>query len=165
MDEIRFNSPPQKAVAEQSQPKKNFKPLLKKVLKKFMMLVILAAVILFGFLGKDIFSGAFNPDSNQAKNEIYSAVFLTNGQVYFGKLIDNNEKDIVLNDVYYVQISQNATKEEIANSLNQNRFNLIKLGNELHGPTNELFINRSQVVFYEYLRDDSKVVEAIKNYK
>jgi hypothetical protein len=38
---------------------------------------------------------------------------------------------------------------------------LVKLGNELHGPTDELYINPNQVVFYEFLRDDSKVVESI----
>ncbi len=165
MDEIRFNSPSQNALAEQSQPKKSllawFKPFnFKKIFKFLGVLLILAAVVFVVFLSKYIFDKNF-----KNTNQPYSAVFLTNGQVYFGKMVENNEKEIVLNNVYYIQVNANTAPEKTANALNQTSFNLVKLGNELHGPTDQLFINRLQVVFYENLRDDSKVVESIKNYK
>ncbi|MEK7116535.1 MAG: hypothetical protein AAB837_00010 [Patescibacteria group bacterium] len=162
MEEIRFNQPPREVPVEEDNNKKkrNFNPLLKKTLKMLAVIAILGAVILLAFFGKEALGGIF-----KSKSENYSAVFLTNGQVYFGKMVKNNEKEITLNNVFYIQINENAGKEEIANAINQARFNLVKLGNELHGPTDELFINKSQVVFYEKLRDDSKVVESIKNYK
>ena len=77
---------------------------------------------------------------------------------------ENNKTEIVLNNVFYIQVNDRTTGNS-SDALGQASFNLVKLGNELHGPTDELFINRSQVVFYEKLRDDSKVVESIKNYK
>jgi len=158
MDEIRFNQPARPAEAPKEKAKFRFNKKL--ILKFFALLLVLGAVVFLAFFGKDVFNRIF-----KAKSEVYSAVFLTNGQVYFGKIVENNEEEITLNNVFYIQVNQNATKEEIASTLNQARFNLVKLGNELHGPTDELFINKSQVVFYEKLRDDSKVVESIKNYK
>ena len=120
----------------------------------------MAAVVFVVFLSKYIFIKIL-----RLKIMSIRIVFLTNGQVYFGKMVENNEKEIVLNNVYYIQVNANTAPEKTANALNQTSFNLVKLGNELHGPTDQLFINRLQVVFYENLRDDSKVVESIKNYK
>ncbi|MBU2575853.1 hypothetical protein KKF64_02080, partial [Patescibacteria group bacterium] len=47
----------------------------------------------------------------------------------------------------------------------QGELSLVKLGNELHGPTDSMFINRDHVLFVEDLKDDSNVVQAIDNYK
>ncbi|OGJ01293.1 hypothetical protein A3G98_01560 [Candidatus Nomurabacteria bacterium RIFCSPLOWO2_12_FULL_37_8] len=94
---------------------------------------------------------------------VYSAVFLSNGQVYFGKIEENNSKEIILNNVFYLQNSDNSGTA--GQSIQGSKFTLIKLGNELHGPTDELFINKQNVLFYEYLRTDSQVVQSIKNYK
>jgi len=44
-------------------------------------------------------------------------------------------------------------------------FTLVKLGQELHGPEDIMHVNRSQILFYEYLRDDSQLVKTIENYK
>jgi hypothetical protein len=168
MDEIRFSPPPREVpvtVEEgNGKNKKNrFANLFRffnfrKILKFLIIIAILAAVILAVFLGRDFVTGFF-----KTKADVYSAVFLSNGQVYFGKMTKNNASEIVLSDVFYIQINENGAQAQA--QLAQTKFSLIKLGNELHGPTDELFINRSQVVFYEKLRDDSKVVESIKNYK
>lgn len=160
MDEIRFSRPTITPEPVRGEKRKTSNSLFKKIFRVLGVVIILGAVILVILWGKDALEGIF-----KTKSEFYSAVFLTNGQVYFGKMTENNKLEIVLNNVYYIQISEKATPENPANTLNQTSFNLIKLGNELHGPTDELFINRSQVVFYEKLRDDSKVVESIKNYK
>lgn len=160
--EIRFNPP--KAELPKDEPKTSkggafwSKILLKKILKFLGVIIILGAVVFLGFFGKNKIGGVFE------KRDAYSAVFLSNGQVYFGKLVKNNNNEMVLNNVYYLQVG-GVGDLGAANTLNQTHFSLIRLGNELHGPTDELFINKSQVVFYEYLRDDSKVVESIKNYK
>lgn len=163
MDEIRFNQPLRGALKEENLDKKknNFlRFLFKKAIKVLVVVIILLGILGALFFGRNIFGEIF-----KIRNETYSAVFLTNGQVYFGKMITNNKSEIILNNVYYIQINEGATREEMNQTLNQTRFNLVKLGNELHGPTDELFINKSQVVFYEYLRDDSKVVESIVAYK
>jgi hypothetical protein len=51
-----------------------------------------------------------------------------------------------------------------AQSSTQSELSLVKLGNELHGPQDEMKINASQVLFTERLRSDSKVVDAITRY-
>jgi hypothetical protein len=162
MDEIRFNQPDKQISGEEKpKSKRNIGPLLNKVLKALGIAAIVVAVILIAFLSRNYLGGIFGAN----KDESYSAVFLSNGQVYFGKITANNEREIVLSNVFYLQINDKAAQANSADTLSQTSFNLIKLGQELHGPTDELFVNRSQVVFYENLRADSKVVESIKNYK
>jgi hypothetical protein len=161
MNDMRFNRPVHEMVAEKGDKRGLLKSKFKKFLKTLIIVVIIAVIILLVSFGKDIWGKIFKPEQTQ----VYSAVFLTNGQVYFGKIEKNNEREIALNNVFYVQVNQNAAQNGQVANLNQASFNLVKLGNELHGPTDELFINRAQVVFYENLRDDSKVVESIKNYK
>ena len=136
--------------------------------------VFLVVVVLFGGLGfvfrtplKQTLAGAFG---KQASTQ-YQAVFLTNAQVYFGKLTDANDTYAALSDIYYLQVvqqqlqgqSSQGTKNEQANQTPQ--FSLVKLGNELHGPEDEMKISRQQILFYEDLRADSEVVKAITEYK
>lgn len=99
--------------------------------------------------------------------EDWQAAFLTNGQVYFGQVKKQNRVELVLNDVYYLQVTrplqQTAEGEQQANP--QGELSLVKLGNELHGPTDSMVINREHVLFVEDLKSDSNVVTAINNYK
>jgi hypothetical protein len=106
-------------------------------------------------------SAAINKDD-------YQAVFLTNGQVYFGKLQNAGGEYLKLTDIYYLQVDsavQQAGGTEAATDSSDSNVQLIKLGNELHGPRDEMQINDTQVLFWENLKPDSKVSEAIKNYK
>lgn len=102
----------------------------------------------------------------------YQAIFLTNGQVYFGKVSDVQKEFLTLKDIYYLQVVQpplqgQGTPEAQGQNAaaQQPQISLVKLGNELHGPTDEMKINRDQVLFYEDLKTDSQVVKAIKDYK
>ncbi len=97
----------------------------------------------------------------------YSAVFLTNGQVYFGHLKDKDSVYPKLTDIYYLRLNQSLhqQKEEEKTVLANSELALIKLGTELHGPIDEMLINREQILFIEILRGDSKVVKAIEEYK
>ena len=92
----------------------------------------------------------------------YQAVFMTNGQVYFGKLSNANRMYAHLTDVYYLQVQQ-AVQPAATDSKSQ--VSLTKLGSELHGPTDKMNISRDQILFWENLKDDSTVVKAIKEYK
>lgn len=122
--------------------------------KKFVWFLIILIICGLGFLfaeKKGLLSKQ-NPD-------LYYAVFLTNGQVYFGNLQSKTKSEIVLNNVYYLQLENEGSVQD---QLAESRFTLVKMGNEIHGPKDELFINRDNVLFYETLRDDSRVVESIK---
>lgn len=101
--------------------------------------------------------GSYVLFSQTPKSEGYSAVFLTNGQVYFGNIVQQKRGTIVLENIYYLQTNTADPKAEVTEA----NMSLVKLGNELHGPTDEMRINREHVLFTETLREDSKVVQAI----
>ena len=91
----------------------------------------------------------------------YQAVFLTNGQVYFGKLYRENSKYPTLREVYYLQVTQPPQPLQAGETPPAN-INLVKLGGELHSPQDEMRINRGQILFIEDLMPDSRVVQAIQ---
>jgi hypothetical protein len=94
----------------------------------------------------------------------WRAVFLSNDQVYFGKFSYYPfVGTVTLKDVYYLQVSQTiqpASGEEAGQEVK-----VVKLGSELHGPTDKMVIPKSQILFYEDLRDDSAVVKTIQEFK
>lgn len=85
----------------------------------------------------------------------WQAVFLTNDQVYFGKINDYNDSYITLSDVYYLR-----TASDLSGTGN---LNLIKLGGELHGPDNMMYIPKESVLFWENMKDTSRVVQTINS--
>jgi len=99
--------------------------------------------------------------------EDWQAIFLTNGQVYFGQVGAQNSSEIIAKDIYYLQVTRplQQTEEGQSAANPQGELSLVKLGNELHGPTDKMYINRDHVLFVEDLKQDSNVVTAISNYK
>lgn len=93
----------------------------------------------------------------------YQAVFLTNGQVYFGKLQDLNNKYVTIKDIYYLQVQQSLQQGSAGDANSQ--VSLAKLGSELHGPQDTMHISSDQVLFWENMKNDSKVTQAISAYK
>jgi hypothetical protein len=92
----------------------------------------------------------------------YQAVFLDNNQVYFGKISGAGSQFARLTEIYYLQVNQ-AIQPKGQGA--QPAVNLVKLGGELHGPADEMLINRDHILFYEDLKADSQVVRAIGEYK
>jgi hypothetical protein len=90
----------------------------------------------------------------------YQAVFLNNGQVYFGHLSMQNSQFPELRSVYYLQVTQPPQPLKPGETPPTN-INLVKLGGELHGPTDEMRIKKDSILFVEDLRADSRVVQAI----
>jgi len=90
---------------------------------------------------------------------------LTNGQVYFGKVDKMNSTTTTLKDIYYLQVQQVQPAPEQSADQSQGKLTLIKLGNEIHGPEDVMTINNDQIVFWENLKSDGKVVDAIKRYQ
>lgn len=104
-----------------------------------------------------------NNDFAQAVNkDKYQAVFLTNGQVYFGKIDTITANSYVLKDIYYLQVQQDVQGEKAQTEENKDQnLSLAKLGSELHGPDDVMYIEGKQVLFWENLKDDGQVVKAI----
>ena len=140
--------------------------------KNWIILLVVAVVIIIGaFLittnSKSLTSAVPAAENNApavAEAGSYQAVFLNNNQVYFGKLSDENNQFVKLTDIYYLQVNQQIQPKGQTAPANPG-VNLIKLGGELHGPTDMMKINRDQVLLIEDLRADSNVVKAITNYK
>ena len=115
---------------------------------------------------------------NTAAAPKYQAVFLSNGQVYFGQLKGGKKDYAMLVNIYYLQqvntpVQQAAPvqKDEKGNIIQQPApapqpdIRLVKLGSELHGPEDAMYIAKSQILFYENLKADSRVVQAIKAFE
>jgi hypothetical protein len=127
--------------------------------------LLLAAVALYV-----AFSGGVASESKKVDSGKYQAVFLNGGvtsgsvaySTYFGHVTKLNDRYVVLNDVYYLtdQASQGSSGSSSSSP------QLTKLGcQQLHSPYDEMVINRSQVAFWENIKDDGKVVAAIKQFK
>ena len=95
----------------------------------------------------------------------YQAISLVNGSTYFGKLKMLNGDYVKLTDIYYPEL-KNATSSDLQDSANSSaEIQLIKLGDEVHGPEDEMVINKSQIIYFENLKKDGKVTTAILKYK
>jgi hypothetical protein len=86
------------------------------------------------------------------------AVFLTNGQAYFGNITAEDQDRLVLKNIFYIQ--KNPSESQSAGDVT-----LLKLGNELHGPEDMMEINKDHILFIELLKPDGKVAKAIQEYK
>jgi flagellar basal body-associated protein FliL len=173
-DEIRVQRP-QTAPAMQ-QPMYQ-EPTSKSSSKSWIILgVVVVVLIVVGVLFRDKLFGA---KSSKVKGTVtsmansgYQAIFLTNGQVYFGKITKMDSDYLTASDIYYLQVvqpplqgsGQDAAAAQ-AQAAAQPQISLVKLGNELHGPEDEMHISRAQVLFYENLKEDGSVVKAIRSYQ
>ena len=140
-------------------------------LRGLVTLLIIIVVVGAGIYLISSYTGISLPggSSLDLKNE-WQAVFLTNGQIYFGKVAKVSSDWVVLRNIYYLQvISQPLQRSQegenpAAEAQPEQRLTLIKLGNEIHGPRDEMAIDRRQVILIEDLRNDGKVVQAINQY-
>lgn len=126
--------------------------------------IIALAVVILGICGWMWFKGNTSEGIDNSK---YQAVFFTNGQVYFGKLKPFNDKYLKLTNVYYLQnkTEEADSKNPQATAEDGSDVQLIKLGNEVHGPADEMIISRDQVLFFENLKSDGKVSESIGQFQ
>lgn len=90
----------------------------------------------------------------------YQIVYLVNGQAYFGKLQNTSGDFLVVKSAYIAQ-SVEATNIE-SDDKTANQTTLLKVTDQVYGPQDSIAIKSSQVAFWQNLRDDSKVVQAIK---
>jgi len=133
--------------------------------KGWVIVVAIAVILVLG--GYYMWQNGWNLPPVLGGSPNYQAVFLSNGQVYFGKASNLNGNYLNLRDIYYLQVSQvlqpvQGQKEPQPTQA----VSLAKLGNsELHKPKDKMLINREHVLFVEDLDEDSQVVQAIKAYQ
>jgi hypothetical protein len=165
-DEIRINRPQVQPVIKpeamnESAPKSGSPKGPWIILGIIVLVLIVCAIVFRGQLfGKQGATKNASVAASQAKSSGYEAVFLTNGQVYFGKLTHPGDDYVTLDDIYYLQVGPQQGSGSAATTSAQS-ISLVKLGNELHGPVDQMHISRSQILFYEDLKSDGQVVKAI----
>jgi hypothetical protein len=140
-------------------------------LSKIIMILIVVVIILGGLYFVDKYTNVniFGMDGEERVTVTdWQAVFLTNGQVYFGKVQSYSSSFVHLEDVYYLQVVETPLQQtqtgDASQGQGQSELSLVKLGNELHGPQDAMKINADHVLFTEKLKSDSKVVDAIIRY-
>ena len=100
------------------------------------------------------------------RGDRYQAVFLDNGQVFFGKLKNTHGDYLTLEGAYYTRkqdVPDDATEEQKA-AVNNN-VSLARVGDEVYGPESTIRIKAEQVLFWQDLKADSKVAKAIDDAK
>lgn len=132
---------------------------------------VLSVAVLFGvavlLLLLSVLFARGNTSGNEFKyvsSKQYQAVFLNNGQVYFGNVRALNSKYLDLTSVYY--LTQNATTNASGQQQATGDYTLVKLGcQQIHSPADRMLINRDQVTFWENLSNDGKVAKSIEEFK
>jgi hypothetical protein len=84
----------------------------------------------------------------------YQAVFMDNGQVFFGKIKNAGGEYPMLKEVFYIGRQTSADGKDVKNIL-------IKRGNEWHGP-DYMYINKQHIVVIEPVAANSRVAQLIK---
>jgi len=85
----------------------------------------------------------------------YQIVYLLTGQVYFGKLQNTSGEYLTLTNVYMLQDQKDSAADT------DNTSNILQVSRQVYGPDDSMAIRADQVQFWQNLRPDSKVAQAI----
>lgn len=99
-------------------------------------------------------AGCGRSDSTHKFTSEYQAVFMDNGQVFFGKLEQLGSDYPLLRNVFTVQNQANPETKEVKSAL-------VKRGVELHGPDYTV-LNARHIVAIEPVGENSRVAQVIK---
>lgn len=83
----------------------------------------------------------------------YQAVFLSNGQTYFGRYVDRLGPYAKIENAFYIQQTPGANENEPATS------KMVRRGNEFHQPEPFVLLPKTAILFVEDLRADSSVAQ------
>lgn len=86
----------------------------------------------------------------------YQAVFLVNGQTYFGRYYDRFGPYAKIEGVYYIQQIPGDDPDKPPDS------RIVRRGGELHGPLARVLLPKTAILFVEDLRADSPVARFIE---
>jgi hypothetical protein len=161
---------PEDTIVETPRKTQRFTPKEPKSKKPYILAAVAAVVVIVLAIVGWMLLGKQSDSATGIDSSKYQAVFFTNGQVYFGKLQSFNNEYMKLTDIFYVQAQQDANSDkknpqQTSSGNNSDNLTLVKLGEEIHGPQDEMIISKDQVLFYENLKPDGKVSSTIKQYK
>jgi hypothetical protein len=86
----------------------------------------------------------------------YQAIFLANGQTYFGRYYDRIGAYAKIEDVYYLQQTAAADPSAAPDT------KVVRRGRELHAPSSRMLIPKSAILFVEDLTDASPIAQFMR---
>ena len=110
------------------------------------VVVVIAVVVIVLALGQ------FGPFS---RGNTWTAVFLTDNEVFFGHVKSENTSNLELTNVYYLQKSQSNTNAPATLSV------LGLVANQVQCPTDDLVINRNVVLYTQQLQSGSYITQQL----
>lgn len=126
------------------------------------IVVIVIVVLLIGLFYFLVLPRIKGGNTKGAKDTSeYVGVFLTNTQVYFGKIKKEDPSYIILNDVFFVAKKPKVAGQEATESA----YSINPLINDPIGPSDEIRLNRVNISTIQPLRNDSVIVQRIKLFK
>ncbi|MBI2459582.1 MAG: hypothetical protein HYV53_03465 [Parcubacteria group bacterium] len=147
------------------------RPVAPKDYRRLWRALIFALAILV--VGATVYSLFFRTKSAvvSPKAKDWYAVKLVNGEIFYGQVSELKADPVVLANVYY-NYDQAKAKETGGTATERGlpaaeagNLRLVKRGQETHGPAGTMDLVRSQVLFMEPLKSDSKVLKAILEYE
>ena len=130
-------------------------PRLSPVQQRIALIVIGVLVILLAVFW--LIRQVYQTNLQRIDTSKYQIIRLVNGQVYFGKLQNTSGEYLVMNAPHVAQsVKDTATNAEETTAL-------VRVKDQVYGPEDSIAIRADQVVFWQNLRDDSKVTQAIKS--
>ena len=133
-------------------PQRKWRPSRKQIITAIVTAVVLAGSI----------AGAHwyrHRNDQTLMTDRYQVVYLLTGQVYFGKLQNTSGQYLTLKNVYTLQ------KDTADNGATDNTSNILQVSSQVYGPEDSMAIRADQVQFWQNLRSDSKVTQAIASVK
>lgn len=127
-------------------------------------MMILAVCLCLGALIYWLFpakpSGSEKNTPQIQKNTSWYMIKLANGEIYYGQSSDIKSDPVVIRNVYYDYDQGKGKETNDAGSLR-----LVKKGKESYGPSGTMNVVRSQILFFDELSPESKVLKAILEYE
>jgi hypothetical protein len=83
----------------------------------------------------------------------YQAIFLANGQTYFGRYYDRIGAYAKIEDVYYLQQTTSSDPNAAPDT------KIVRRGRELHGPASRMLVPKTAILFVEDLTNTSPIAQ------
>ncbi|MCX6796380.1 MAG: hypothetical protein NTW06_02680 [Candidatus Falkowbacteria bacterium] len=126
---------------------------------------IILAILAVGLIVGGFYIYQHKAKPPQAENNStthWYAVKLQNNEVYYGQIDNTSGDPVVIKNVYYDYDEMNKGEKETNTT---DTLRLVKKGKETYGPAGVMELVRSNIIYMDLLKADSKVLKAILDYE
>lgn len=124
--------------------------------------IIFLLIVLVGLAGWLTWTMQSTVEEDMIDADKHQAVFLSNGQIYFGRLSSHSDRYMKLTNVFYLERQIGADEGDQAElPSSDNSFQLLKYSDVLYGSEDLMMISRDDIIRYENLSPSGVVGRAI----